>query len=374
MKVCRAVVATAALLIYGTGDSAADDAGIVLRILSPRPEAVVGDPDGLVFLEGRVLAPMGPYRTHDIVFVVDTSEATAASSGLDIDGDGEVRARPGRSIFSRKRGSGDSILAMQVAAVKAVLAGLDPREARVGVVAFPGLPEAGDFGALTEVALTPDFEEVRQGLDRILEIGAAGAPNVAAAVALAGNELIGAGRARSTSRKRAKRVIAFFAGSPLLPPVGSGPPGPDFEVGTSQIAAERGIRIDTFAMSARAIAAPGPLTRMASVSGGTYTPVRGLGVVKLELDEVRFADVSLLRVRNATSGGRSIAAQQSPDGRFAAMVPLRVGENVLEVRARTVNGKEARSSVLVTYEPGAPSHPLTPPQQRRRAELLDALD
>jgi hypothetical protein len=41
------------------------------------------------------------------------------------------------------------------------------------------------------------------------------------------------------------------------------------------------------------------------------------------------------------------------DGSFEALVPLQVGKNVLEVRARSSRGDEASASVLVHYAPGS---------------------
>ena len=51
------------------------------------------------------------------------------------------------------------------------------------------------------------------------------------------------------------------------------------------------------------------------------------------------------------------------DGSFEAFVPLRVGKNLLEVRARSSRGEEARATLLVHYAPGS-ARPVLP------AELL----
>ncbi len=368
----RAFVALLALSATG---SRAEEPGIVLRILSPRPDAVVGDPDGLVFLEGRALAPMGAYRSHDVVFAIDTSRMTGEPSGLDIDGDGTIgeqdRGLLG-GLFSRQPAHPDSILAMQIALAKAALEGVDPRETRVGLVAFPGLPEGKKARALTEVPLTSDLVEVLLGLDRILELGSEGSASVAEALAHAGNELIGAGSARSSRREGTTRILVFFVGSPIRPQIAVGKASWNRGLSTSEVVASRGIRIDTFAVSQQAIGAPGPLAEISSLTGGNYTPVRQLGGVTLRLELARFADTSLLQIRNATSGHRSGTVIQSRDGRFAALVSLDEGENALEVRVRAANGREARRRVVVTYDPGAPPHPLTPAQQRRRQDLLDA--
>ncbi len=364
-----------ALLAWTAMESQAEEPGIVLRILSPRPDAVVGDPDGLAFVEGRALALMGAYRSHDIVFAIDTSRTTAEPSGLDIDGDGTIGEQQRQflgGLFSRQPGHPDSILAMQLALVRAALEGVDPRETRVGLVAFPGLPEGKKARAFTDVPLTSDLAEVRLGLDRILEMGSEGSASVAEALAHAGNELIGAGAARSSSREGTTRILAFFVGSPIRPQIAVGKASWKRGLSTSDVVASRGIRIDTFAVTEQAISATGPLVEIASSSGGTYTPVRQLNQVKLRLEPARFADTSLLQIRNATSGDRSGTVLQSRDGRFVALVSLDEGENTLEVRVRAANGREARRRVVVTYDPEAPPHPLTPAQRRRRQDLLEA--
>ncbi len=261
---------------------------------------------------------------------------------------------------------------MQLALVRAALEGVDPRETRVGLVAFPGLPEGKKARAFTDVPLTSDLAEVRLGLDRILEMGSEGSASVAEAIAHAGNELIAAGAARSFSREGTTRILAFFVGSPIRPQIAVGKASWKRGLSTSDVVASRGIRIDTFAVTEQAISATGPLVEIASSSGGTYTPVRQLNQVKLRLEPARFADTSLLQIRNATSGDRSGTVLQSRDGRFAALVSLDEGENTLEVRVRAANGREARRRVVVTYDPEAPPHPLTPAQRRRRQDLLEA--
>ena len=364
-----------ALLAWTAVVSRAQEPGIVLRILSPRPDAVVGDPDGLVFVEGRALAPMGQYRSHDIVFAIDTSRTTAEPSGLDVDGDGEIGEQERRllgGLLSRQAGHPDSILAMQLALTRTALEGVDPRETRVGLVAFPGLPEGKKARAFTEVPLTSDLNEIRLGLERILEMGSEGSASLAEAIAHASNELIGAGPARSSSREGTTRILAFFVGSPIRPQIAVGKASWNRGLGTSQVVASRGIRIDTFAVTEQAIGAPGPLAEMASLSGGSYTPVRQLDQVELRFERARFADTSLLQIRNATSGDRSGTILQSRDGRFATLVTVDEGENTLEVRVRAANGREARRRLVVTYDPDAPPHPLTPAQQRRRQDLLEA--
>ena len=69
---------------------AKDRAQLQLEISSPAPGSVIGDPGGMAFVSGKALALFGDYQAFDIVFVVDTSESTAAPSGADI---GTDRAR-----------------------------------------------------------------------------------------------------------------------------------------------------------------------------------------------------------------------------------------------------------------------------------------
>ena len=45
--------------------------------------------------------------------------------------------------------------------------------------------------------------------------------------------------------------------------------------------------------------------------------------------------------------------QLHADGSWEALVPLQVGKNLLEVRARSSRGDEARATLLVHYAPGS---------------------
>ena len=84
-----------ALLLFA-GPAAAESAKngkkpkLTLEIAAPAQNAVIGDPGGTAFVAGRALALYGEYQEFDIVFVIDTSDSTAAPSGADVDGDGQI--------------------------------------------------------------------------------------------------------------------------------------------------------------------------------------------------------------------------------------------------------------------------------------------
>jgi len=185
----------AVLILCSASPQAQEPAGgkparLLLEIDTPEPGAVVGDPGGNAFVAGRALALFGEFQTFDIMFVIDTSDSTAAPSGADVDGDGKVGSRRGGewfSIFGRtlalgNTDRGDSILAAEVAAVETMVNQLDPRTTRVGVVTFSGDFDPGYPDAFTRVPLTSDFDKVGRGLQEVLDDGPNGMTNMRSGV------------------------------------------------------------------------------------------------------------------------------------------------------------------------------------------------
>jgi hypothetical protein len=63
---------------------------------------------------------------------------------------------------------------------------------------------------------------------------------------------------------------------------------------------------------------------------------------------------------------------QRPDGFVAALVPMREGENEVEVRARGADGREANALITVRFAAGV-AEALSPSMAELRAEMLAAL-
>ena len=353
---------------------------LVLEIDSPTSGAVIGDPMGAAFVSGRALALFGEYQTFDLVFVVDTSDSTAAPSGADVDGDGVIGERRGAkflSILGRvlplpNSDKGDSILAAEVAGVRVLLEQLDPRTTRVGLVAFSGDNDALTPDAYTEVPLTTDFAKVEKGLDAIFRRGPKGLTNMVSAVNLATIELLGSQSAYSTKRDGAKRVIMFLTdGQPTLPLENSQLQNAKMAIQQAVRAAKLDIRIDTFAIGEDALSEPVVVVEMARVSSGVFTPVRNPKDVRSIFEDVSFSEIETLEVRNKTTGALASQLISNADGSFSALLEMKEGENIIEAYARSTDGTAGRREIRVKFLPGAEAQVLSPRMVAQRNRLLE---
>ena len=353
---------------------------LMLEIDSPTNGAVIGDPMGAAFVSGKALALYGEYQTFDIVFVVDTSDSTAAPSGADVDGDGVIGERRGEkflSILGRvlplpNTDKGDSILAAEVAGVRVLVEQLDPRTTRVGLVAFSGDNDALTPDAYTEVPLTTDYGKVENGLDAIFRRGPKGLTNMVSAVNLATIELLGSQSAYSTKRDGAKRVIMFLTdGQPTLPLENSQLQNAKMAIQQAVRAAKLDVRIDTFAIGEDALSEPVVVVEMARVTSGVFTPVRNPKDVRAIFEDVNFSEIEKLEVRNKTSGEPASQLISNADGSFSALLSMKDGENVIEAFARSTDGTAGRREIKVKFLPGAQAQLLSPRMVAQRNRLLE---
>jgi Mg-chelatase subunit ChlD len=370
-----------ALLALAPSPSSADEASeLQLSIDSPKPDTVIGDPGGMAFLAGKALALFGEYRTFDIIFVIDTSESTSAPSGADIDGDGKIGHRRGEewlTIFGKvlplpNSDGGDSILAAEVQAVRILMEQLDPRTTRVGVVAFSGDRDPMTEDAFTLVPLTSDYRQVQAGLEDLLSAGPNGMTNMASGVQRGLVELLGSYSAYSEKRDEARRIMLFLTdGNPTLPFDGHPAANMRSAISKAVKAREARVRIDTYAIGSEALSEPVVAVEMARVTYGNFTPVRHPKDLRAVFEDVSFADIERLEVRNRTTGADAAYAIRNADGSFAALVPMREGRNVIEVFARATDGSEARRAVPVRFVREGEIQPLTPRLVAQRNRLLE---
>jgi hypothetical protein len=110
---------------------------------------------------------------------------------------------------------------------------------------------------------------------------------------------------------------------------------------------------------------------MARVTNGLFTPVREPKNLGMLFEELDFADVEGLEIRNRTTGEAASYQIQNADGSFSALVPVREGRNVLEVVARSTDGAQARQEVAVRLLEGAAPTPLSPRLVAQRNRLLE---
>ena len=352
-----------------------------LAIETPTTDALVGDPGGMAFVAGKALAHYGEFEIFDIVFVIDQSDSTSAPSGADIDGDGEVGRRRGEDYLSilgdmlplPVTDNGDSVLNAELAAVETMLAQLDPRTTRVGIIAFSGDTDPLTSDATVYTPLTTDYDRVRKGIDEIRSMGPTGRTNMLQGVQVGTVELIGSQSALSTKRPGARRIMLFLTdGRPTLPLDASTHQNRRLAISAAAKASQHEIRIDTFAVGEEALSEPIVTVEMAKVTDGVFTPVMNPKDLPAVFEQVNFSEIQKLEIKNLTTKQDAEYSLQSADGSFSALVPMREGENTVEVYARSTDGTEGRQRVKLRFLPGADVQPLSPALLAARNRLMES--
>jgi Mg-chelatase subunit ChlD len=289
--------------------------------------------------------------------VIDVSYSTRAASGGDVDGDGVVGLDPVAEGLGgllptdvRSTDPEDTILRAQVRAAEALLADLDPRRVRVGVISFSGDvdPATGERVSETQqdaqlaMPLTSDYGAVRRALAAIVARGPNGATNFGAGILLAVSELGGLSGARSQPRADAKRVVLFLTDGLPTFPVGKGtvvdPGDEEFALRAAELAHTAGISINTYALGPEALKYNRATTEIARLTGGIYTPVQRPDDVIALLAGTSFSDVEDVVLTNLTTGDFSTDVRLAPDGSFAGYVPVREGRNRVRIVALASDG------------------------------------
>ncbi len=315
----------------------------------------------LGFVSGRALAG-GAQGTLDVVFALDGSESTALGSGVDVNGDGKVTGGGDAlgkvlgavvGVKPTSRGGADSVLAAQVMAVETLLRDLDDRSTRVGVVVFAGGSGPGADNAWSQVELTSSYGRVRTKLRELIEIySPGGSADLPAGLRGARLELLEGRPAQDCCPQQ--RIVLVADGYPQS--------GSESALATEQRALNLAnmlrkdrIRVDVYAVGPLARQRPRAATKVAEFSRGRFVPVDRPGDLVNVLPEIDFTEVDELRVVNLGSGQRALEQVQSADGGFSALVPMREGENEIEVYARASNGDEATVRVTISSAARAPS-------------------
>ncbi len=328
----------------------------------------VGDVDGLVLLTGRVLAYQGRLDLYEMIFAIDVSGSTAEPSGIDVDGDGKARGTAGtmRRLFgSKNSAAADNILSAELAAVRALLDKLDARTTRVGIVVFSGDAQQGTPDALVEVPLTSDYARVRKGLEEIALVPPEGATNMGAGLRTSLAQLRGK---PAEGQSEPQRFIVFLTdGAPMLPYMSTAQAGND-ALEVARQAAKRDVRILSFAVGRDAADSSRFVSEMARITRGRYVAVRDLKTLSTDVASVTFTDLALLALRNRTLDAGPSCQIVTPEGRFAALLPMQAGKNSLEVRARSTTQTEEVAEVSVELAPGTSLEATLDDAQRK--ELL----
>jgi hypothetical protein len=234
----------------------------------------------------------------DLAIVIDVSGSARAASGIDVDGDGAVGVNP--QLDTRIAGKypkdvvstdpDDSVLAAELAAVRALLDRLAGADVRVAIVAFSGHtdPETrkqlgpADANARL-VAPLGDPAAAHAVLDDIARRGPAGGTDFSAALRAARAALCDA-----PARPGAERITLLLTdGVPSLPygfATRTDPSDVSAAITAAHEARDCGVRVDVFAIGLGATGDPFASKEVARITGGTYRPIRAASALRGALE------------------------------------------------------------------------------------------
>lgn len=345
----------------------------------PPPGSQVGD-SAVAFLAGHATAAASGRQRFDLVIALDVSGSTSSPTGSDVNGNGVV-GQPRPESFGRSSDPGDSILAAEAAAASRLLAGLDPRRTRVGLIVFggdvslsPGLGRGVvriERAALTVEPLTADVARIERALEELVVPGVAEGTHMAAGIDHAVLELLGLPGSLSRSDPRSEKIVLFFTdGQPTLPVIDSEAANVRAVLNAARRARRTGVQIYSFAIGPDALAGPISTVEMAAITDGKFTPVRDPGRLARFVDTLHFARIEEIEVRNETTGRAAHQVRLHADGSWEALVPLAEGENRLSVLVRSASGEEAREERIVLHRKAADGPRVPAELVARRGDLL----
>jgi hypothetical protein len=110
---------------------------------------------------------------------------------------------------------------------------------------------------------------------------------------------------------------------------------------------------------------------MANRTNGYFTPVRHPGDLVEVVEEVSFANMSGIKVRNQTKNVDANPLRMTADGSWGGFVKLDPGENTIEVIAEADDGAEAKTTLALIFEPGAAEAAIPRGLVNQRNRLLE---
>jgi len=332
----------------------------------------VRHPDPLLPVAGYAAAGEG--GRVDLVLAIDGSTSANEFCESDVDGDG---------VLEDDWAGDDSIYQAQVLAARRLVAALRrlPGNARgervrVAVISFSGddryreHPPDRDLeldtlrilglaqrDARRHIALTSDYDAVDAALTLLAQQRPAGMTDFAAAIGLGVMELSGLTEAEAAApADDALRVIDFLTdGMPSLPYARE--QAERAARYAARLADEQGIRVNVFELGHNAVTRRHSETgsRVADITGGTFTSVERPGDILKVLAATSLTFVDRVRLTNRTTGQRTRYVSTGLDGSFYGEVPLREGPNEIDVAAILYDGRERSVSLRVDYHAGAPT-------------------
>jgi hypothetical protein len=348
-----------------------------LEVTAPRQER---SSTTLPLIEVKGWASARERRGHDLAIVLDLSDSTVLSSGVDLDGDGAdggtdpdflvwLSEQPGvrRALVDRLRETDldDSILMAEMSAAEALIQRLNPSSIRIGIVVFSDSARVVAPLGSPRGRLAGSLREVRRSFFRDLR-----GTNFGDAIETAHTLLIPDPQASREVRERS--IIFLSDGAPTLPVHADR--AEEHALKAARVAAAAGIRLYSFALGREAEEALEVYRRMAILSGGRFEKIARPADAIARLRRVDLADLDELRVVNRSNRRTARALRVFPDGSFDGFVELAPGENHLLFVAKARDGTEVSvvREVTCLSDPDGTGGGKGPDRERIRA-LLDEL-
>ena len=199
--------------------------------------------------------------------------------------------------------------------------------------------------------LTHDFDEVRAALDVIYKQMPRRGTNMADAISVGIDELLGKGESE-TYLDSIKTMIVLSDGTPNRPIGDCSSSDADLAIIRAESAGRAGISIHVLALGKDALSGPRAAVGIAKESGGTYTAVTMPADVVMMMDKVSVVGVESVEVTNETTQQKALRSRLTADGLFASAVPVVAGLNRIQAVGRAKDGAIARDTITVDYRPG----------------------
>ncbi len=295
----------------------------------PRSEQRVRGPVGLVEVRGRT--GTGVPGQHDVVVLIDRSESTWLSSGMDVNENGrvgldrDVRGIPHYALWTTD--FGDTIIQAQLLAARRLVERLDPGVTRMGLLTFAGDVEVrAPLGSSSE-ALLAALDEVPPNPDT-------SGTSLFRALKEAVRVLLAAPQDPSVSRRR--NIILLSDGLPTRPSPGATARRAALE--GAERAASAGAKIYAFALGVDAAAQSDTFREMARRNGGELFLIDQPGDVLAYVPYISLTEIERITLDNLSTSAPARALRLFPDGSFDAFIPLAPGSNRLRLVVHAVDG------------------------------------
>jgi hypothetical protein len=330
--------------------------------------------------------PTGSTGEFEIAIVIDASTSTNEFAETDVDGDG---------VAEDEWAGDDSIFQAEVAAAAGFVHELRRlpgnhrgTRLRIAVVTFSGddgfyrRPEDADFEptrasllALAErdarlvAPLSDDYDAILAALEELSRTRPSGMTNIAAGLAKALLALRRAEPGGEGARPGARRVVNFLTdGTPSLPY--DRPEAERAAEFTARVLGRAGVRLNLFKIGRNAVTrrADPSFERMMRWTSGRYVELDDPSDLVAILNGTALGYVDRVRLANRTLKEDSGSITTGIDGSFYGEVPLRVGENEIEIEATLHDGRSQSQRFAIEYRVGPPDHELRARLARIRAE------